>query len=416
MKYLYNTLIFSTLISLSGVAQTNLTGVWRGSFYNIREVMLGGSKYRYEVQIDNKGQAVRGVTYSYQTTRFYGKANMIGKWSPESSNLILMEDKMLDMKIEGGGEGCLMTCYLEYRREGDNEYLEGTYTSKNMNNGTDCGGGRVRLEKVPDSDFEKEDFLKTPAKPGSNAGKVKPGQEDYLVKRPATPTDNKARNSSPAKTPPPANATKPKTPPPPASGTKPKTPPPATGNTAKNNTTKPPANNPERNTGSNTPKATPPAKPKNDTPKPTEVIPNRVPEVTVKAEPKKPTVPKPAPPPVLKNRSNELFETITTDAREIVISFYDNGEIDGDTISVYDNNRLLVSKKGLSASPIEVKIRLNEEEPDHEIVMVAENLGSIPPNTALMIVQAGSKRYTLRLSSTEQKNAMVRFRYEPKIP
>ena len=96
----------------------------------------------------------------------------------------------------------------------------------------------------------------------------------------------------------------------------------------------------------------------------------------------------------------------------MTISFYDNGEIDGDTISVYDNNRLLVKSQGLSAKPITITVKLNEDELEHEIVMVAENLGSIPPNTALMMVQAGDQRYTVRLSSTEQKNAMVRFRYE----
>lgn len=95
------------------------------------------------------------------------------------------------------------------------------------------------------------------------------------------------------------------------------------------------------------------------------------------------------------------------------ISFYDNGEIDGDTISVYANNKLLVSHKGLSAVPITVKINLSEEDNLQEVVMVAENLGTIPPNTALMIVQAGSQRFTIRLASTEQKNAAVRFRYDP---
>ena len=44
--------------------------------------------------------------------------------------------------------------------------------------------------------------------------------------------------------------------------------------------------------------------------------------------------------------------------------------------------------------------------------MVGENLGSIPPNTALMIINAGDKRYQLYLTSDEQKNAMVRFIYE----
>jgi len=44
--------------------------------------------------------------------------------------------------------------------------------------------------------------------------------------------------------------------------------------------------------------------------------------------------------------------------------------------------------------------------------MVAENLGDIPPNTALLIITAGNKRYSLYLTSTEKKNAQVRFIYE----
>jgi type IV secretory pathway VirB9-like protein len=39
--------------------------------------------------------------------------------------------------------------------------------------------------------------------------------------------------------------------------------------------------------------------------------------------------------------------------------------------------------------------------------MVADNLGSIPPNTSLMIVTAKDKRYEVFISSTEQKNARV---------
>ena len=97
---------------------------------------MGGSKYRYEVQIDNNGKGVKGVTYSYQTTRFYGKASLVGMWTPSTKNLVMKEEKMEDLKIEGGGEGCLMTCYLDYQKEGDKEYLEGTYTSRNMNNGS----------------------------------------------------------------------------------------------------------------------------------------------------------------------------------------------------------------------------------------------------------------------------------------
>ena len=51
-----------------------------------------------------------------------------------------------------------------------------------------------------------------------------------------------------------------------------------------------------------------------------------------------------------------------------------------------------------------------------EVEMVAENLGSIPPNTAMLLITAGDKTYRLYLTSTEEKNAMVRFVYDPPDP
>jgi len=57
---------------------------------------------------------------------------------------------------------------------------------------------------------------------------------------------------------------------------------------------------------------------------------------------------------------------------------------------------------------------LDEDNPDHVLVMVAENMGRIPPNTSLMIIQDGDRRFQVSISSTEQKNAMVRFRYQKK--
>jgi hypothetical protein len=46
-------------------------------------------------------------------------------------------------------------------------------------------------------------------------------------------------------------------------------------------------------------------------------------------------------------------------------------------------------------------------DPHHELVMVADNLGSIPPNTSLMVVTANNKRYEIFISSSEQKNAKI---------
>ena len=90
---------------------------------------------------------------------------------------------------------------------------------------------------------------------------------------------------------------------------------------------------------------------------------------------------------------------------------YDNGEIDDDTISVYLDSKLILSNKRLSAAAITVNLKMDESNPDHELIMVAENMGRIPPNTSLMIVTAGDQRFEVRITSTEQKNAMVRFKY-----
>jgi len=91
---------------------------------------------------------------------------------------------------------------------------------------------------------------------------------------------------------------------------------------------------------------------------------------------------------------------------------YDNGEIDGDSISVYLDKKLVVASKGLSATPIIVKFNLEDDNAEHELVMVAENMGRIPPNTSLMVVEAGEQRFDVHITSTEQKNAVVRFKYQ----
>jgi len=117
-------------------------------------------------------------------------------------------------------------------------------------------------------------------------------------------------------------------------------------------------------------------------------------------------------PPSLTARKAELVKEIKVDTGTIQIDFYDNGQIDGDTISVYVNNMPVVSRKMLKSQPLSITVKVDLKRTEQEVIMVGENLGTIPPNTALMIVKAGDKRYQLYLTSDEQKNAMVRFIYE----
>lgn len=91
------------------------------------------------------------------------------------------------------------------------------------------------------------------------------------------------------------------------------------------------------------------------------------------------------------------------------LNFYDNAEIDGDSITLFLNNRLIFQHIFLTDKPFLVKLPVSELQDVNELVMVAENLGSIPPNTSLMIAYVAGQRYEARLVSTEGSSAMIRF-------
>lgn len=140
----------------------------------------------------------------------------------------------------------------------------------------------------------------------------------------------------------------------------------------------------------------PAAKPKSDT------------ALKTVAAVKRPQIIPPAPL-VLKTRENTLVRKIECEEGAIKINLYDNGEIDGDTVSIYHNNKLIRSHMRLSQQPIPISIDVNASQPHHELIMVAENLGSIPPNTSVMIVTTPTGRYEVFISSNAQKNARVVF-------
>lgn len=131
----------------------------------------------------------------------------------------------------------------------------------------------------------------------------------------------------------------------------------------------------------------------------------RTPQITAVLKPVKPVFP--SPPSILTNRTTPLVKQIETEAGEINVDVYDNGDIDGDTVSIYHNNELIASHARLSEKPISFHIAVDAAHPHHELVMVAHNLGSIPPNTSLMVVTTRTRRYEVFISSNEQKNAKV---------
>ena len=333
-----------------------VTGIWRGYF-----IADNGYQYKLEFQVkQNPSAAVAGVSYSWQDDiRFYGKATMTGNYIGTSKNFRIREIKTVEVRTGGlGGGTCIMNYDLQYSRSGNEEFLEGTYLGKqevkegpNPFNWGDCGSGKVFLRKVTTSEF----YIEPSLRPKTNQRK----SNQPVIKK---------------------STEKPLTPPPVVKKTTPKTTAPKTGITKKPDT--PPAKVLVDSTKRSTPEISKP------TTKPVVITPS-----------------------VLKTRENKLAQSIIVSDPDVIVKLYDNGEIDDDTISIYLNKRLVLSNKRLSAAPIKLNFSMQDEE-DQELTMVAENLGRIPPNTSLMIVEAGDQRFEVRITSSEQKNAVVRFKYQ----
>jgi len=105
-----------------------------------------------------------------------------------------------------------------------------------------------------------------------------------------------------------------------------------------------------------------------------------------------------------KRKQNEMSR-LEVNVKQINLKVYDNGVVDNDTVSIFYNGKLLLSHQ------IIINLDLEDNVTQHKITMYAENLGGIPPNTALIVVTAGDKRYELRSKASLEENAVLIFDY-----
>ena len=113
-------------------------------------------------------------------------------------------------------------------------------------------------------------------------------------------------------------------------------------------------------------------------------------------------------------RNNIYEKDIVVHDDSILVSFYDNGDIDDDTISVFLNKKPVLVRRGLTSRALNIYIGLDSSVVINELSMFADNLGKYPPNTALMVISDGINRYELYLSAGLKQNASVRLRREKK--
>jgi len=106
-------------------------------------------------------------------------------------------------------------------------------------------------------------------------------------------------------------------------------------------------------------------------------------------------------------RKNKTIATYNVSSADIKVELFDNGEIDGDTVTVYHNKQRIIDRQGLTTQPILFTVKADAKNRVHEFILVANNLGRIPPNTALMRITAGLKVYELFASTSLSENASV---------
>jgi hypothetical protein len=114
-----------------------------------------------------------------------------------------------------------------------------------------------------------------------------------------------------------------------------------------------------------------------------------------------------------KSRIIEVSRQIEVESDSITVYLYDNGIIDDDTVSLYYNESLLLDRKRISDVPYKIRFEVDSLK-DNLISLFAENLGSIPPNTAYLVLVDGANQQEFELSSNENQNGSLLIRRRKK--
>ncbi|HEY5967525.1 MAG TPA: hypothetical protein VIU35_06085 [Chitinophagaceae bacterium] len=104
-------------------------------------------------------------------------------------------------------------------------------------------------------------------------------------------------------------------------------------------------------------------------------------------------------------------ETIYFKSDSLSIALYDNGEIDGDTVSVIINDEMFIEKQGLRSTAFRKTFYVPQTESDSLLVVLfANNLGKYPPNTGLLQIKDGEEIFYVRFKADLDKNAAIVLR------
>lgn len=351
-------LLLILLFAGSTLWAQNLTGQWTGSFNSANDIVAGEGDTEYILELEIDGTRVTGYSYSYfnyYPEKYYVICRLEGTYEKSSRSVVVNEEERVRGNTPPTWGDCLQTHILTFLKTGNTEKLVGRWRGYKPDG---CGVGSTELERRMLTKVEPPK-AKPPVAKNTNPAQ-KPATQ---AKTTPKPNAQQRTGSTPAKVQP--SVKKPVT---------------TQNNAAKPDTT------PKRQVLAQVPE------------KVKDVERSKLPSVTA---------------PAIKDgrRDKKVLKTIEVPTlEEFKIDFYDNGEIDGDTITVYYNNKIILSKQRLTDKPLSIKVKLDPEIEENELVMYADNLGTIPPNTALMVATIAGRRYEVYITSTEKTSGTIRFR------
>jgi hypothetical protein len=342
-------LILLLAFNLPAKAQS-LVGNWVG--YLTVHTDLGEKTYPYEINIiEVNNQQIIAKTVTIFPNQNAVIASAKGNFSAKNQLLNIEEIKFDQIKIEPGVQSCLMNNLLSYQKINGQEVLQGTYLAKNSIGGNDCGTGSIYLRK--DQIFAKIKPLKKIVK------QKNPTTEKNIVKIKDKLIDSIETN-----------------------------------------------NNNNINTAiSSNASITPLLNQNNDN---KQLAP--IPIIEKKVTPNHEHILIPW---VLMSRENYLVKKIITHSKTISFDVFDNGTIDNDTITIYDNKKMMIDMNRISYKAVHFDLTFNENLKFHEIIVVANNLGSVPPNTALIKYKDAKLDDEVFINTDFSKNAKIIIEYRP---
>ena len=364
-------LLFLCIISVHLSAQ-NLTGRWQGSFIANGDAVINNFTYELIIK-ENANHQITAQTITKRADQFYASAFAKGTHSIRTQLVQIEETSFEQIKIANELEACLMSNFLTYKNINGHEILEGSYMSTVVGGQRNCGSGKVFLEKVSS--------LLTLNNPKVDTKNIDTQKKKAIIAQ-KTITNNK---------------------------------------TAPSKSTKIDAPNTILNASISANKIPPSVEKKNIQATVNSTIETDTDEVVVENE-ATPTSTNTQNsirnqpinlPWVLVGRENKLVKKIITNSKMVSIDLFDNGTIDNDTIIVFDNKKLLVNKKRLSYKAIHLEFNFTENSREHEVIIVAHNMGTVPPNTALLLLKDGKNRQEYFITSTNKINAKILIVYEP---